>query len=35
MQDLLFGRLPPFWVAGSEPGYLLGTDSLGRDVLRE
>ncbi|HEV7253659.1 MAG TPA: ABC transporter permease [Mesorhizobium sp.] len=33
MQDLLLGRLPPFWVAGSEPGYPLGTDSLGRDVL--
>lgn len=33
MQDLLYGRLPPFWMAGAEPGYLLGTDSLGRDVL--
>ncbi|AZN70200.1 ABC transporter permease [Georhizobium profundi] len=33
MQDLLYGRLPPFWIAGAEPGYLLGTDSLGRDVL--
>ncbi len=32
-QDLFLGRLPPFWVAGSEPGYWLGTDSLGRDVL--
>ena len=32
-QDLFLGRLPPFWVAGNEPGYLLGTDSLGRDVL--
>lgn len=32
-QDLFLGRLPPFWVAGAEPGYLLGTDSLGRDVL--
>ena len=32
-QDLFLGRLPPFWVAGSEPGYYLGTDSLGRDVL--
>ena len=32
-QDLFLGRLPPFWMAGSEPGYLLGTDSLGRDVL--
>ncbi|UWR24481.1 ABC transporter permease [Sulfitobacter sp. S190] len=32
-QDLFLGRLPPFWEAGAEPGYLLGTDSLGRDVL--
>ncbi len=32
-QDLFLGRLPPFWVNGAEPGYLLGTDSLGRDVL--
>jgi dipeptide transport system permease protein len=32
-QDLFLGRLPPFWVHGTEPGYLLGTDSLGRDVL--
>lgn len=32
-QDLFLGRMPPFWMAGAEPGYLLGTDSLGRDVL--
>jgi peptide/nickel transport system permease protein len=32
-QDLFAGRLPPFWQAGAEPGYWLGTDSLGRDVL--
>ncbi len=32
-QDLFLGRLPPFWVSGTEPGYYLGTDSLGRDVL--
>ncbi|UUP15893.1 ABC transporter permease [Nitratireductor thuwali] len=32
-QDLLLGRLPPFWMAGSEPEFPLGTDSLGRDVL--
>lgn len=32
-QDLFLGRLPPFWMHGTEPGYFLGTDSLGRDVL--
>jgi len=32
-QDLFAGRLPPFWAEGAQPGYLLGTDSLGRDVL--
>ena len=32
-QDLFLGRLPPFWVKGAEPGFYLGTDSLGRDVL--
>ncbi|WP_048647239.1 ABC transporter permease [Nitratireductor soli] len=32
-QDLLYERLPPFWMAGSESGYPLGTDSLGRDLL--
>lgn len=32
-QDLFLTRLPPFWVQGAEPGYWLGTDSLGRDVL--
>lgn len=33
MQDLLLGRMPPVWMQSAEPGYLLGTDSLGRDVL--
>jgi peptide/nickel transport system permease protein len=33
MQDLFLGRMPPFWEEGAEPGYWLGTDSLGRDVL--
>ncbi len=32
-QDLFLGRLPPFWLPGAEPGFFLGTDSLGRDVL--
>jgi peptide/nickel transport system permease protein len=32
-QDLMLGKLPPAWIKGAEPGYLLGTDSLGRDVL--
>ena len=32
-QDLFLGRMPPAWVAGAEPDYWLGTDSLGRDVL--
>ncbi|MFC3180620.1 ABC transporter permease [Cypionkella sinensis] len=32
-QDLFLGQLPPFWLQGHEPGYYLGTDSLGRDVL--
>lgn len=32
-QDLMLSLLPPAFVAGAEPGYLLGTDDLGRDVL--
>ncbi len=32
-QDLMLGRLPPFWLPGAERGYPLGTDGLGRDVL--
>lgn len=32
-QDIFLGRTPPFWIGGAEPGHLLGTDSLGRDVL--
>jgi dipeptide transport system permease protein len=32
-QDLLAGTLPPMGFTGAEPGFLLGTDDLGRDVL--
>ena len=32
-QDLTLQTLPPAWLAGAEPGYYLGTDSLGRDIL--
>ena len=32
-QDLLAQYIPPAWSEKAEPGYLLGTDSLGRDVL--
>lgn len=32
-QDLMAGTLPPAWVEGADPGFLLGTDDLGRDVL--
>jgi dipeptide transport system permease protein len=32
-QDLFSGRLPPVWVHGADRSFLLGTDSLGRDVL--
>lgn len=32
-QDLMSGTLPPVWVDGSDPSFLLGTDDLGRDVL--
>ncbi len=32
-QDLFAARLPPLWEQGADPAYLLGTDSLGRDLL--
>lgn len=32
-QQLTARLLPPFWVEGSDPSHLLGTDMLGRDIL--
>ncbi|UZE50689.1 ABC transporter permease [Rhodopseudomonas sp. P2A-2r] len=32
-QDLMLASLPPVGFDGNEPGYFLGTDTLGRDVL--
>lgn len=32
-QDLFARLLPPFWMEGSNPAHLLGTDNLGRDYL--
>jgi len=32
-QDLLSPHLPPFWLPGYEAPFVLGTDSLGRDIL--
>ena len=32
-QDLSRRLIPPFWMEGSRPGHLLGTDQLGRDYL--
>ena len=32
-QDLMLATLPPSGYAGAEPGYWLGTDDLGRDLL--
>ncbi|HEV2546042.1 MAG TPA: ABC transporter permease [Stellaceae bacterium] len=32
-QDLLLSFSPPFWRNGTDASYLLGTDSLGRDIL--
>ncbi|MBX2869338.1 MAG: ABC transporter permease [Acidiferrobacterales bacterium] len=32
-QDLISNLLPPFWVDQHDPAFLLGTDSLGRDLL--
>ena len=27
-----FSKLPPFWMEGSDPRFLLGTDAVGRDM---
>jgi ABC-type dipeptide/oligopeptide/nickel transport system permease subunit len=32
-QNLLLSFLPPFWRSGADPGFPLGTDGLGRDIL--
>ncbi|GAB2187674.1 ABC transporter permease [Roseibium sp. LAB1] len=32
-QNLAARMKPPFWMAGSDPSHLLGTDQLGRDYL--
>jgi peptide/nickel transport system permease protein len=32
-QELVLKLKPPFWEAKAEPGHLLGTDHLGRDML--
>jgi peptide/nickel transport system permease protein len=32
-QDLTMRLIPPFWMEGSQPGHLLGTDQIGRDYL--
>jgi peptide/nickel transport system permease protein len=32
-QNLTKAMLPPFWMEGSDPDFLLGTDRLGRDLL--
>jgi len=34
-QNLVLRLLPPAWVTGGNPAYLLGTDSLGRGVLSQ
>ena len=34
-QDLMLQYVPPFWDERAEPGYLFGTDNLGRDIRHE
>ncbi|MDR5902113.1 MULTISPECIES: ABC transporter permease [Halomonas] len=31
--DILASELPPFWIDGSDPAYVMGTDAQGRDLL--
>ena len=31
--ELMDGHLPPMWIEGGSPDYLIGTDDQGRDVL--
>jgi peptide/nickel transport system permease protein len=31
--DIMSSELPPFWIDGSDPAYMMGTDSQGRDLL--
>ncbi|WP_458525733.1 ABC transporter permease [Onishia taeanensis] len=31
--DILASELPPFWIEGADPQYLMGTDAQGRDLL--
>jgi peptide/nickel transport system permease protein len=32
-QNIMKRLKPPFWMEGAEPGHLLGTDHMGRDIL--
>jgi peptide/nickel transport system permease protein len=32
-QSLMLRLKPPIWLADAEPGYILGTDEVGRDIL--
>ena len=32
-QDLINSLLPPLWMPDNDPAFILGTDSLGRDLL--
>src|SRR5438094_6500830 len=32
-QSLIMRLKPPIWLEDGEPGYILGTDQVGRDIL--